>query len=68
MASLKAPVQFRLTRAGRLTLKFATLAHRCGFKMPHGLVKAITRRCWQMRLGEGEWRSIRMAPGGRVLA
>ena len=66
--AINAPVQFRMTRAGRFTIKFATLAHRCGFKMPHGLVKVILRRCWQMKLGDKDWRSVRLAPGGRVLA
>ena len=68
MAALKTPVQFRMTRVGRLTLKVATLACRSGFKLPHSLVKAITRRCWEMKLGEGEWRSVRLAPGGQVIA
>jgi hypothetical protein len=68
MASINTKIQLRLTWFGRLTLKVATQACRCGFKLPHSLVKAITNRSWLMRIGDGEWRSIRINDQGQVLA
>lgn len=67
MTTINANVQVRLRPIGRWTLKFAAYAHRYGFHIPHRLVCAITNRSWQVRFGEGEWRSVRIDMRGRVV-
>ncbi|MGC4031476.1 MAG: hypothetical protein QM754_07040 [Tepidisphaeraceae bacterium] len=67
MATLNSKVQLRLRWFGRWTLKAATFGRRFGFAIPHRLVTAVTNRAWQMKLGEADWRSIRINNLGQVI-
>lgn len=65
-ATASVQVQVRLAWYARLLLNVATKLARVGVRVPHSWVVAVTNRSWSMRIGEAEWRSIRINERGEV--
>jgi len=69
MAMATMQVQCRMRWPGRFMLGLAMIVARYlpPLRIPHKWVVAITNRSWQMKIGRGEWRNIRIGNDGRVI-
>jgi hypothetical protein len=69
MATITAPVQFKLYPPARWLLIAATaLAKHTPLRLPRGLVPFIVNRSWRMRIGDGAWTPVKIDATGKVVA
>lgn len=67
MAQRIAPIQLRLTWYARWLLIVAAHLAYAGLRVPYPWVVAVTNRSWSMRIGEREWRRIKINNRGEVI-